>query len=118
LNNTYGLPLTVLEMASHGRTPSSFRYVVLEMGMSTPVEIPRLVQLAPPTVGIVTLVAAVHLEFFEDGIEGIARAKGDLVRGIVPGGTAVLNADDERVVRMAEWRTDIKSLRYGINAEA
>ena len=118
LNNAYGLPLSVLEMASEGRRPSGYRFCVLEMGMSTPGEIRRLTELAPPKVAVVTLVAAVHTEFFEDGVEGVARAKAEIVEGLVTGGTAVLNADDHRVARMAELRHDVEVLRYGFGPEA
>src|SRR5262249_5177900 len=77
LTNAYGLPKSVLEMVSGGRGASDYRYCVLEMGMSTPGEIRRLTELAPPRVGVVTIVAPVHTEFFEDGIEGVARAKAE-----------------------------------------
>jgi UDP-N-acetylmuramoyl-tripeptide--D-alanyl-D-alanine ligase len=44
----------------------------------------------------VTLVAPVHLEFF-DSIAGIARAKYELIESLPAGGIAVLNADDPYV---------------------
>ncbi len=113
LNNAFGLPKSVLEMATDGRTPSGYRFCVLEMGMSTPGEIRRLTEIAPPTVGVVTIVAPVHTEFFEDGIEGVADAKAELIDGLKPGGTAVLNADDPRVARMRDRRDDITALTYG-----
>jgi UDP-N-acetylmuramoyl-tripeptide--D-alanyl-D-alanine ligase len=47
LNNTYGLPLTLLNQ------PEDARAVVLEMGMSTPGEIARLAEIADPDVGVV-----------------------------------------------------------------
>lgn len=115
LNNAYGLPKSVLEMASDGRQPSDYRFAVLEMGMSTPGEIRRLTEIAPPTVGVVTIVAPVHTEFFADGIEGVANAKAELIDGLKPGGTAVLNADDARVARMRERRDDIATLTYGFS---
>jgi UDP-N-acetylmuramoyl-tripeptide--D-alanyl-D-alanine ligase len=118
LNNAFGLPKSVLEMVSDGRRAEDYRYCVLEMGMSTPGEIRRLTELAPPSVGVVTLVAPVHTEFFPDGVEGVARAKAELVEGLAPGGTAVLNADDERVARMAELRADVRVIRYGLGDNA
>jgi UDP-N-acetylmuramoyl-tripeptide--D-alanyl-D-alanine ligase len=117
LNNWYGLPLSILEMFSDGRAASDFEYAVLEMGMSMSGEIRRLTEIAPPKIGVVTLVAPAHAEFFEDGIEGIARAKAELVEGIVSGGVAVLNADDERVSRMATLRSDVRTMTFGLDGE-
>lgn len=116
-NNAFGLPKSVLEMVSDGRSMRDYTYCVLEMGMSTPGEIARLTEIAPPEVGIVTLVAPAHIEFFEDGIEGVARAKAELVEGIVPGGTAVLNGDDPRVRRMADLRGDVRPIRFSLDGE-
>jgi UDP-N-acetylmuramoyl-tripeptide--D-alanyl-D-alanine ligase len=117
LNNHYGLPLSVLKMESDGRHASDFDYAVLEMGMNHKGEIARLTEIAPPDVGVVTIVAPAHLEFFTS-IEEIADAKAEMVSGITDGGTAVLNADDERVARMSAMRDDITSLTFGIERSA
>lgn len=117
LNNDYGLPLSILKMESDGAHASDFDYAVLEMGMNHKGEIARLAEIAPPDVGIVTIVAPVHLEFF-DSVEAIAEAKAELVAGIKPGGAAVLNADDERVARMRETRGDIDYRTFGIERAA
>jgi UDP-N-acetylmuramoyl-tripeptide--D-alanyl-D-alanine ligase len=99
-NNGLGLPLAVLQMVSEGRTPDQFDLAVLEMGMSSPTgEIARLVKITPPDIGVELLVAPVHLEYLGT-IENIARAKAELVEGLKPGGTAVLNADDPFVIKM------------------
>jgi UDP-N-acetylmuramoyl-tripeptide--D-alanyl-D-alanine ligase len=87
LNTETGLPLTLL------RLEPSHTLAVLEMGMQGPGEIARLAELARPTVGVVTMVGSVHLEYFE-GPEALARAKGELVEALPAGGLAVLNADD------------------------
>ena len=117
LNNHYGLPLSVLKMESDGKHASEFEYAVLEMGMNHKGEIARLTEIATPDVGVVTIVAPAHLEFF-NSIDDIAEAKAEMVSGIRPGGTAVLNADDERVARMAAMRNDINSLTFGIEHNA
>ncbi|MEW6730669.1 MAG: UDP-N-acetylmuramoyl-tripeptide--D-alanyl-D-alanine ligase [Acidobacteriota bacterium] len=101
LNNTYGLPLSVLKMVSNGAAPSDYDFAVLEMGMSTPGEIRRLCEIAPPDVGAVVNVNAVHLEFFAS-LQAIADAKAELIEGLKPQALAVLNADDELVRAMAE----------------
>jgi UDP-N-acetylmuramoyl-tripeptide--D-alanyl-D-alanine ligase len=117
LNNDFGLPLSILKMESEGCHASDFDYAVLEMGMNHRGEIARLTAIAPPHAGVVTIVAPAHLEFF-NSIEEIAEAKAEMVSGIVPGGVAVLNADDDRVARMAAMRHDVISVTFGIEREA
>ncbi|HKS42757.1 MAG TPA: UDP-N-acetylmuramoyl-tripeptide--D-alanyl-D-alanine ligase, partial [Blastocatellia bacterium] len=117
LNNDYGLPLSILKMESDGAQASDFDYAILEMGMNHKGEIARLAQIAPPDVGVVTIVAPVHLEFF-DSVEAIADAKAELIAGIKTNGAAVLNADDERVARMREMRGDIEYRTFGIERAA
>jgi UDP-N-acetylmuramoyl-tripeptide--D-alanyl-D-alanine ligase len=99
-NNGLGLPLSVLRMVSEGRSPDHFDIAVLEMGMSSPThEIQRLVQITPPDVGVELMIAPVHLEYLGT-IENIAAAKAELIEGLKPAGVAVLNADDELVIKM------------------
>jgi UDP-N-acetylmuramoyl-tripeptide--D-alanyl-D-alanine ligase len=117
LNNEYGLPLSVLAMESDKRHASDYEYAVLEMGMNHMGEIARLAGIAPPSIGVVTNVSAVHLEFFRSEDE-IAEAKSELIQGIRPGGWAVLNADDTRVIRMREIRDDLRVRTYGIETAA
>jgi UDP-N-acetylmuramoyl-tripeptide--D-alanyl-D-alanine ligase len=93
-NNELGLPLTLLNSGDDAR------WVVLEMGARGVGHIERLALVARPDVGIVTSVAMAHVEFF-GGIEGVARAKSELVTSLPPTGVAVLNFDDPRVGRMA-----------------
>jgi UDP-N-acetylmuramoyl-tripeptide--D-alanyl-D-alanine ligase len=64
------------------------------MGMQGPGEIARLARLARPTLGVVTAIGSVHGQYFEDGQQGIARAKGELVQALPDDGLAVLNHDD------------------------
>lgn len=117
LNNDYGLPLSILKMESFGKRAADFDYAVLEMGMNHAGEIARLTRIAPPDVGVVTIVAPVHLEFFTS-VDEIAAAKAEMVSGVKRGGAAVLNADDERVARMREIRSDIDYITFGIENRA
>jgi UDP-N-acetylmuramoyl-tripeptide--D-alanyl-D-alanine ligase len=90
LNNHFGMPLQLLKLEPE------HDIAVIEMGMSHAGEIAALAELARPDCGVVTMVAPVHLEFF-DSVAGIARAKYELIQSLPAGGIAVLNADDEYV---------------------
>ncbi|MGI5200556.1 UDP-N-acetylmuramoyl-tripeptide--D-alanyl-D-alanine ligase [Spirillospora sp. CA-108201] len=93
LNNELGVPLTML------RAGASTRCLVLEMGARHIGDIAELTGLIAPDVAVVLNVGQTHLgEFGSRG--AIAKAKGELVRGLAPAGTAVLNADDPRVIAM------------------
>jgi UDP-N-acetylmuramoyl-tripeptide--D-alanyl-D-alanine ligase len=93
-NNDIGLPLTVLD------ADEQTRYLVLEMGSRGPGHIARLCGVARPDVGVVLNVGSAHLGEFGSA-DGIAQAKGELVEALPESGTAVLNADDPRVIGMA-----------------
>jgi UDP-N-acetylmuramoyl-tripeptide--D-alanyl-D-alanine ligase len=93
-NNEQGLPVTVLG------APDDTEVLVLEMGMRGFGEIARLCAVAPPTVGVVTAVAPAHTERL-GGIDGVARAKAELVIALPRDGVAVLNGDDDRVRAMS-----------------
>ncbi|MDQ3907668.1 MAG: UDP-N-acetylmuramoyl-tripeptide--D-alanyl-D-alanine ligase [Acidobacteriota bacterium] len=115
-NNELGLALSILQMESKGSRPEEFDVAVLEMGQSMLGEIRRLTEIAPPDIGVVLLVAPVHLEFFAS-VDEIAEGKGQIVEGIKPGGVAVLNADDERVAAMRA-RHDGRTITFGIEKTA
>src|SRR2546421_1411437 len=116
-NNGLGLPLSVLQMVSQGHQPDDYDLAVLEMGMSSPThEIRRLVQITPPDVGVVLMIAPVHLEHLGT-IATIAAMKAELIQGLKPGGVAVLNADDELVMEMKP-KTNAAVLTFGIEHRA
>jgi len=109
-NNHIGVPLTLFGIES------AHDFAVIEMGMNHPGEIARLAVLVRPRVGVVTNVAAAHLESMRD-LDGVARAKAELIAALPSDGTAVLNADDARVLAMAEGcSSDV--LLYGISEDA
>lgn len=104
-NNEQGLPTTILA------APDDTEVLVLEMGMRGFGQITQLCDIAVPEIGVVTAVGASHTEKV-GGIEGVARAKAELVEALSADGTAVLNADDHRVAAMAS-RTAASVLTYG-----
>jgi UDP-N-acetylmuramoyl-tripeptide--D-alanyl-D-alanine ligase len=94
-NNELGHPYTVC------RVEPDTEYLVLELAARGIGHITRLCEIAPPEIGAVLNVGISHLDGFGD-IETTARAKSELPRFLAAEGTAVLNADDPRVARMAE----------------
>ena len=109
-NNEIGLPLTLLRL-----TPED-EAAVLEMGMYVGGEIADLAAMAQPRIGVVTAVQPVHLSRIGT-IEAVEQAKGELVEALPADGTAILNADDPRVLRMAD-RTAARILTYGLSEAA
>jgi UDP-N-acetylmuramoyl-tripeptide--D-alanyl-D-alanine ligase len=109
-NNELGLPLTLLN------APDDAEWVVLEMGARGQGHISRLAEVGRPDVGIVTSVAMAHVEYFGD-LEGVARAKSELVTALPASGLAVLNGDDPLVARMAAV-SPCPVLRFAVEGEA
>jgi UDP-N-acetylmuramoyl-tripeptide--D-alanyl-D-alanine ligase len=109
-NNDIGLPLTVLS------ADEATRFLVLEMGARGVGHIARLCGVAQPRIGVVLNVGSAHLGEFGSP-EGIARAKGELVEALPEDGTAVLNADDPRVIGMAT-RTRARVMTTGRGPDA
>ena len=109
LNNHFGVPLQLL------RLEPEHEVAVIEMGMNHSGEIKRLAEIAEPQWGVVSNVAAVHLEFFPDGIAGIAAAKRELIEALPSDGLAILNGDDEWV---RGFGVGVPSVLYGVGDEA
>ncbi|MGV8710958.1 MAG: UDP-N-acetylmuramoyl-tripeptide--D-alanyl-D-alanine ligase [Nitrosomonas sp.] len=87
LNNDIGVPLMLLRLRPY------HQYAVIEMGMNHLGEIAYLTQLAKPAVAVITNAGAAHIEGL-GSVESVARAKAEIVEGLGPHGTAVINADD------------------------
>ena len=104
-NNDQGVPITLLN------APDDCEALVLEMGMRGHGEITRLTEVGLPHIGIVTAVAEAHSALL-DNLDGIARAKGELVEALPSSGVAILNADDERVLAM-QSRTSAQIITFG-----
>ena len=111
-NNEIGLPLTLLRLAPE------HEIAVLEMGMYAAGDISPLAALARPTIGVVTAVRGTHLSR-AGSIDEIERGKRELVEALPSGGTAILNADDPRVARMAHAvASGVEVMTYGFEPSA
>jgi UDP-N-acetylmuramoyl-tripeptide--D-alanyl-D-alanine ligase len=108
-NNLVGLPLTLL------RLRKSHRVAVIEMGTNRPGEIARLAEIAAPDVGMITSVAAAHLEGL-NSLAGVTLEKGALFSGVRAGGAIAVNLDDPRVRRLGEKYRGRK-ITYGEGGE-
>lgn len=87
LNNHIGVPLTLM------RLEAAHRSAVVEMGANRLGDVAELVRLARPTVGLITNAGAEHLEGF-GSLDGVAQGEGEMVAGLEPEATAIINADD------------------------
>jgi UDP-N-acetylmuramoyl-tripeptide--D-alanyl-D-alanine ligase len=94
-NNHTGVPLSLARM------PADSDYAVLEMGMNHPGELAHLTTLVRPHVALVTAIAPAHTEFFPDEA-AIADAKGEIFRGLEPGGTAIVPYESPHRDRLIE----------------
>ncbi|MFP3867464.1 MAG: UDP-N-acetylmuramoyl-tripeptide--D-alanyl-D-alanine ligase [Desulfobacteraceae bacterium] len=109
-NNLIGLPQTLLNLnATH-------QVVIVEMGMNRFGEIRRLAQIAAPTIGVLTNVYPAHTEGVGD-IEGVGRAKAELLEALADNQLLIYNQDDQRLARLAE-RFPGQTLSFGLSAPA
>lgn len=107
-NNLIGLPLTLLGL------DASYKAAVVELGMNDFGEIGRLAEIACPDIGAITNIGRAHLEKL-GGVEGVARAKGELVEGFLEDNIFVVNCDDPWVSRIAAG-IKCRKVTYGIKS--
>ena len=100
-NNEIGVPLTLC------RLEPDTEVCILELAMRGFGQIADLCRIARPDVGVITNVGPVHLELV-GSLEGVRRAKGELVAALPPGGTAIVpeefpvERDDLAVIHLGE----------------
>ena len=111
LNNDIGMPLMLT------RCEEQHRFAVLEMGANHAGEIAYLTALARPNVVAITNAAAAHLEGF-GSVDGVARAKGEILCGEARPTIAVLNADDRYFDYWSSLVREVALLSFGIDKPA
>ncbi|MCP4011187.1 MAG: UDP-N-acetylmuramoyl-tripeptide--D-alanyl-D-alanine ligase [Proteobacteria bacterium] len=110
-NNHWGVPLTLLKLRQQHQS------AIIEMGMNHAGELSYLGKIVKPSIGLITNAAAAHLEGLKT-IEGVARAKGELIDFVSDDGTVILNRDDSF---FAEWKARAGAkdcLSFGEHQEA
>jgi len=108
-NNLIGLPLTLFELNSQ------YEAAVVEVGMNEYGELSRLSEIASPDVGTITNIGHAHLEKL-GGLDGVARAKGELIENFKEDNIFVVNLDDERVKKIAD-NLNCQKVTFGINSK-
>jgi UDP-N-acetylmuramoyl-tripeptide--D-alanyl-D-alanine ligase len=111
LNNEFGLPLQLLKLEP------DHQVAVIEMGMNHAGEIAALARIAEPDWAVVSNVSAAHLEYFPEGIAGIAAAKYELIQALPEDGIAVLNSDDPYVASFARGLGE-RAILFGMEQPA
>jgi UDP-N-acetylmuramoyl-tripeptide--D-alanyl-D-alanine ligase len=112
-NNEIGLPFTLLHLRP------VHEVAVIELGMNHAGEIDRLSRIARPDVAVITNIGEGHLEFLET-VEGVARAKAEILSGLVPGGKIFLNRDTQcfDVLCEAAGARDCEVITFGLYKNA
>ena len=105
-NNEIGLPLTAFRLSGENDI------AVFEMGMSAFGEISRLTRIAAPDVAIITNIGYSHIEHLGSQ-ENILKAKLEILEGLSPTGTVILNGDDE-FLKAQIGSLPFETLSYGI----
>ncbi len=111
LNNDIGVPLTLFRLTEQDR------YAVIEMGANHIGEIAYTSHFAKADVVIITNAGAAHLEGF-GSLEGVAKAKGEIVETLGEDGVAVLNRDDGYFNYWKSVAGNRKIISFGLSEEA
>lgn len=106
-NNEIGVPKTLLALdANHD-------YAVIEMGMRAKGEIALLTQITQPTIGVITNVGTAHIGRLGSE-DAIAQAKCELLGQMPDSSIAILNHDNERLIKTARQHWTGTTLTYGL----
>jgi UDP-N-acetylmuramoyl-tripeptide--D-alanyl-D-alanine ligase len=108
-NNQIGVPKTLLELRS------DHDFAVIEMGMRAAQEIALLSQIARPDLAVITNVGTAHIGRLGSE-QAIADAKSELLQEMPVSGTAILNADNLRLLETAAQVWSGRRLTYGLAA--
>ena len=86
-NNKYGVPISLFNINKRDK------FGVFEVGMNKSGEINKLTKIIKPDVGVITNISYAHIKNFKN-LNGIAKAKSEIIDNIIENGTLVINSDD------------------------
>ena len=104
-NNQIGVPMTV------SRIEKEHEAAVVEMGISGFGEMTQLAAIARPTIAVFTVIGRAHLEFLHD-LEGVFRAKTEMLAFLPEDGVVICNGDDPMLAKLT---CPQRLLRFGTN---
>ena len=112
-NNYLGVPLSLSELNT------DHQFAVFEIGMSKAGEIHSLSKLIKPHIGIITNIGEAHIENFKN-LNGIAKAKGEVINNIQKNGTLILNRDDNyfNYLKKRAKLNNLRVLSFGISKKS
>jgi len=136
-NSEFGVPLTILGLKTawgnpflwvirilHGFFMAIFqinypKWLILEIGAGHPGDIKKLTRWVHPDIAVINKIGKlpVHVEFFKSP-DDVAREKSLLAKALKPGGSLVLYADDDQVLKIAEVTRAKKLVTFGFNEKA
>ncbi len=103
-NNELGVPLTLFMLKDEHEA------AVIEMGISDFGEMSRLTKMVKPNISIITVIGYSHLEMLGD-LDGVLRAKTEIVDGMEKDGVLILNGDDKS---LANYKSELKTIYFGM----
>ena len=132
-NGKLGIPLTILGCQNGWNDPFTWagnmlkgfwliiaphhypKVLVLEVGADRPGDIARVTRWLLPDIAVITAFPSVpvHIEFFPNR-EAVMAEKWHLAQALRPGGTLIVNGDDEDVMRMS-LASQNKKIVYGMH---
>jgi UDP-N-acetylmuramoyl-tripeptide--D-alanyl-D-alanine ligase len=110
-NNALGVPLTLFRLGSQHRA------ALLELGANGHGEITHLGEIVKPDIAVITNAGLDHIAGF-GGIEGAARANGEVFSAMNGNGIAVLNGDDECLAIWRQQAGDRLCIHFGFKSGA
>ena len=111
-NSIIGLPLTVCRLSEKNKA------AVFEMGTGHKGEIKTMCSIVKPDIAVITNIGTSHIEFFGSR-EAIANEKCDIFRAVKPGGTMIVNIDDDMLAKTLDDKSlTAKRITYGIYNKA